>query len=178
MRVPVWVADWQYQCCGEAFTVGDAVAWQLAVDEEDWLGRALGDHAPAWAAALPVLGRMVSGAATGAVVGAGGLRVYVPGDDTDPAPGGDPAGVRRVRLLVEDHHAGVPEEVPATRGTVRAVRLVRLRYRLDEAGKVWLPVPGDVAVEHVHAAPHWPEEEVEGRGFAGFLVDLDVADGG
>lgn len=34
----VWVADWEMQCCGDAFRVGDLVNWHLSpADVEEWL---------------------------------------------------------------------------------------------------------------------------------------------
>jgi hypothetical protein len=37
MTLTIWVDDWQIQCCGETFTLGDVVSWHLlGVDPEDY----------------------------------------------------------------------------------------------------------------------------------------------
>ncbi len=37
MTLTVWVDDWQMQCCGESFAVGDVVSWTLLpADPEDF----------------------------------------------------------------------------------------------------------------------------------------------
>ncbi|WP_130337701.1 DUF6578 domain-containing protein [Streptomyces sp. BK022] len=37
MMLTVWVDDWQMQCCGEDFAVGDVVSWTLIeADPEDY----------------------------------------------------------------------------------------------------------------------------------------------
>jgi hypothetical protein len=36
-RKLVWVADWEMQCCGEPFAVGDHVTWRLSPCERDLL---------------------------------------------------------------------------------------------------------------------------------------------
>ena len=37
MTLTIWVDDWQIQCCGQSFTPGDVVSWQLLeVDPEDY----------------------------------------------------------------------------------------------------------------------------------------------
>ena len=42
MTVLVWVDAWQQQCCGDAFAVGDVVAWPLdETPDVHWLGAAL-----------------------------------------------------------------------------------------------------------------------------------------
>ncbi|MER5196977.1 DUF6578 domain-containing protein [Streptomyces sp. NPDC002755] len=39
MTLTIWVDDWQIQCCGEAFALGDVVSWNLLeVDPEDYAG--------------------------------------------------------------------------------------------------------------------------------------------
>jgi hypothetical protein len=42
MRATVWVDDWQMQCCGEAFSVGDRVSWRCAPVDGKWLTESLG----------------------------------------------------------------------------------------------------------------------------------------
>ncbi len=33
----VWVDDWQMQCCGAPFSVGDEVSWTLREPDTAWL---------------------------------------------------------------------------------------------------------------------------------------------
>jgi hypothetical protein len=40
----VWLADWEMECCGEPFAVGDYVQWPgKVVDRSDWLERLFSD---------------------------------------------------------------------------------------------------------------------------------------
>ncbi len=41
MNITVWVQDWQMQCCGEPFAVGDEVAWTLRGMDSEWLEEVL-----------------------------------------------------------------------------------------------------------------------------------------
>ena len=48
MQAVVWVADWEMQCCGDPFTVGHAVAWNLSpAASGEWLDAVLGEAAAA-----------------------------------------------------------------------------------------------------------------------------------
>ncbi|MFI1995628.1 DUF6578 domain-containing protein [Actinoplanes sp. NPDC020271] len=38
----IWVDDWQMQCCGEPFAVGDEVSWTLRAPDTEWLEPVLG----------------------------------------------------------------------------------------------------------------------------------------
>ncbi|WP_158610889.1 DUF6578 domain-containing protein [Micromonospora endolithica] len=42
MEIRVWVDDWQMQCCGEPFAVGDRVSWRLRDLDPEWPGLVLG----------------------------------------------------------------------------------------------------------------------------------------
>lgn len=46
MRLDVWVDQWQYDCCGDPFAVGDTVSWTLRPSDVDWLSAVLGYHRP------------------------------------------------------------------------------------------------------------------------------------
>jgi hypothetical protein len=46
MSLTVWVDDWQMQCCGERFSVGDVVPWTLLeVDPEEYAAVVGGERA-------------------------------------------------------------------------------------------------------------------------------------
>lgn len=42
MPLTVWVDDWQLQCCGDPFAIGDEVAWSLTTPHLEWLTSVLG----------------------------------------------------------------------------------------------------------------------------------------
>lgn len=42
MDALVWVDDWQFECCGEPFSVGNRVTWSLAKPDTEWLSTVLG----------------------------------------------------------------------------------------------------------------------------------------
>jgi hypothetical protein len=42
----VWVDDWQMQCCGDSFAVGDEVAWTVREVDAEWLQRVFGPDPP------------------------------------------------------------------------------------------------------------------------------------
>ncbi|MEI7055901.1 DUF6578 domain-containing protein [Nocardioides sp. CCNWLW239] len=44
MRVMIWVSDWQIECCGEPFAVGDRVSWDVRDPDMDWLKATVGDE--------------------------------------------------------------------------------------------------------------------------------------
>ena len=173
MQVSVWVADWQYQCCGEWFEVGSWVSWSLMVDD-GFLERALGSQAPARPVAVQVLASASADGTEGVVAGAaGGLRVFIDDGSERVHARGDNL---EVALIVEDHHGDVPETMPRTFGRVRRIRLARFGYEFDLDERAWSPRPDDASLEDVTEADRWPPPELQGRRFAGFLVDLDVED--
>ncbi len=44
----VWVQDWQIQCCGDPFTLGQRVSWTLSGElDRDYLASVLGEEAAA-----------------------------------------------------------------------------------------------------------------------------------
>lgn len=40
----VWVAAWQFQCCGQKFGVGDTVTWGLVPERSSHLGALIGSR--------------------------------------------------------------------------------------------------------------------------------------
>ena len=108
----VWMADWQLQCCGTSFSVGETVEWTLApVDDpdtvplpwgvklaatvthsEDHHGLLLPDDAPRMAGTVATIravhGRSGSGAVTTVVASANGWEP-------------DHAGARFLGYLIE-----------------------------------------------------------------------------
>ncbi|MGQ0573339.1 MAG: DUF6578 domain-containing protein [Pseudonocardia sp.] len=165
--VPVWLAGWQHECCGEPFAVGDAVRWLLTAADGPFLARVLGPLMPQWSAELPVRGSVTSGSMTFPVLGLGDLAVV-----GEPGPGAR----RTVGLLAEEHHDRVPPDSPTTAGRVRSIRVVRWRYEPDPDEHGLRPVAGSATVEQMHASDRWPRP-VGDSSFHGFLVELDVRTG-
>jgi hypothetical protein len=44
VEIKVWMDDWQMQCCGEPFAVGDEVSWTLRDPDTEWLALVLGSE--------------------------------------------------------------------------------------------------------------------------------------
>lgn len=173
VRVVVSVEDWQFQCCGDDFAIGDTVSWRLVGGDDDWVATTLGDHAPPPVGRLPVIGQLAGDMGAGTVVGIGDLRVFLADRGQEPAV---EQADRWVGQLSEDHHVvGAPEDLPLTTAVVSRIRLVRVGYHDDPVQQAQVPTPGTATTEDVDPAPRWPEERVAGRRFIGFLVDLDVS---
>ncbi len=110
MLLPVLVESWQLGCCGETFTVGDQVSWGLAFRPDD----------PTWPAPVELITELDAEANrpehSPIVLTSGPLTLYWSAPD-------DHAGPLRIRgIVVEDHHAGVPEDGVRVEGTVRRIR--------------------------------------------------------
>jgi hypothetical protein len=42
VEIRVWVDNWQMQCCGDPFAVGDEVSWKLQDRDSEWLEAIIG----------------------------------------------------------------------------------------------------------------------------------------
>ncbi|MEV5544296.1 DUF6578 domain-containing protein [Saccharopolyspora shandongensis] len=130
MAIRVWVDDWQMQCCGTAFRIGDKVAWTLdAKDRTDEITELVGQDIGA-----PV-------------------------------------------THVEEHHGGLPEDAPTTRGVVTAIQAVfcRSEPRPDGEKNMRYPVPGSGRLLWLHEADGSEDESADdAEHFRGYIVDLDV----
>lgn len=190
----VFYADWQMECCGTPFSVGDEVTWPLLLDEGGeslgggWSGLLGSITAPVETvredgAEIRVLraddGLVAAlhadpedrpegdGAGARARAGAGA------GADTWTGPGGRGAGPgpgRRVTvsglLTVERHGARWPE----TTGTVRTIHLVHQDFAEIAPGSLTRePLPASRSLEAVDRSPKW-----FGEGRAGVLTELYV----
>jgi hypothetical protein len=154
MVVPVFYSAWQYECCGEPFSIDDAVEWPLIVVlgadtwmPESWTVEA--DLTPATS------GRT-------AAVQLGPIMAYA--SDAAAASG------RQRLMFYEDHHGGVPEDVPPARGLVRRIRVVRVNHRDGQ------PVRGSAEARDVTTVPDVfaPDSGSDHRSEVGLLLDLDV----
>jgi hypothetical protein len=118
-RLPVFVASWQIECCWEPPAVGDVIAWHLAFVEEsdqpeparrgrvqlDVTASLFGDQGE------PLEGRWAL------QLDAPLMSLYW------MAPRRAVGPQRLVGYLHEDHHAEVPETLPATFGIVRRIQV-------------------------------------------------------
>lgn len=161
----VFYEDWQMECCGTPFSVGDEVGWPLLLSEREPLGGSWHDQ----------LTKVVGPVESGVLRDENGLVVAVPRRTGDR--------VRLVGLLTVETHGA---ELPETRGRVRAVQVLTQGYARPEAGDgPWEPVPGERWLEAVESCPKWFGDEDAGKGpdgrarrhrGAGAVATLEVPD--
>ncbi|MEU1314353.1 DUF6578 domain-containing protein [Streptomyces tibetensis] len=176
----VYYADWQVECCGTPFSVGDEVSWPLLlVDPGTVLGGGWHDQLTEVAGPVEDVGgvRMVREES--------GLPVALGADpdaeeDLRPEPGGR---TRSAGLLsVERHGAKWPE----AGGLVRAVQVLTQTWTETVPGsRSYEPVAGERGLRPVDRCPKWfketeAERAADGRGRrsreSGLMVTLDVPD--
>jgi hypothetical protein len=163
---PVVVDAWQHDCCGAPFAVGDHVDWKLILREES-------TTVPADELA-PIEARVDR-----VIEGPGGSATIIVTDDglcavwAGPRPSGE---VLVTGAFAEDHHGGVPDDLPSTRGTVRRIRLLARRYRRSGEGNPCV-LSREVETTDVTGVsgmlPGGPPAENASL-VTGILVDLDV----
>ncbi|NDL60378.1 DUF6578 domain-containing protein [Phytoactinopolyspora mesophila] len=75
----------------------------------------------------------------------------------------------------EEHHGGLPDDAPITRGDVTGIFHVRCAYteQPDGTGTMLVPVPGSAEVTEVRYADGWADGAGD-REFMGYVVDLEV----
>lgn len=79
---------------------------------------------------------------------------------------------------VEEHHGGLPDDLPPTEGTVRRITSAFCRYAPGTGqGKerILSPVPGTTVLRKVSKATGWEPKSPDLR-FIGYIVELDVAE--
>ncbi|MFJ8779143.1 DUF6578 domain-containing protein [Streptomyces sp. NPDC102476] len=159
----VFYADWQMECCGTPFSVGDEVAWPLLLRAEaDVLGGG-------WRGQLTELAGPVEQGAERVLRDRDGLVVGV--GEIAAAPGGTD---RLVGLLTVETHGG---RLPEVCGRVRCVQVVTQEYGETEPGsRTWEPLPGRRSLRSVDASPKWFAGGGGPRSEAGLMVTLEVPD--
>ncbi|MET7731519.1 DUF6578 domain-containing protein [Streptomyces sp. NPDC005402] len=159
----VFYADWQMECCGTPFSVGEDVGWPLLFRAAgDVLGGGWHDQLTELAGPLEQGAGPVLRDRSGLVVGVG---------ESAAAPG-DSAPL--VGLLTVETHGG---RLPEVRGRVRSVQVVTQEYGETEAGsRTWEPVPGRRSLRSVDASPKWFADGGGARSEAGTVVTLEVPD--
>ncbi|CAM5525688.1 DUF6578 domain-containing protein [Streptomyces purpurascens] len=159
----VFYADWQMECCGTPFSVGDEVSWPLLLlDADDVYGGGWHDQLTKVA---------------GPVEQVGGVRVVREETGLTVALGGEPGGwIRSVGLLsVERHGASWPQVA----GRVRAVQVLSQGYAESPPGsRSWEPVPGERGLRLVEQCPKWFADDAAEQGRrrreSGVVVTLEV----
>lgn len=127
MAIRTWVYDWQMQCCGTAFRIGDEVSWTLAPENRT-------------EELTELVGQDIGAPVTHA----------------------------------EEHHGGLPEDAPTTRGVVTTIHAVFCRSEPRLGGERH-PVPGSGRLLWLHEADGSEDELANGaEHFRGYIVDLDV----
>lgn len=174
IEVPVFVSEWQQCCCGRAFALGGQVEWTLELGDaaDAWLPDGLavsltvdvGSHSAPWQERFPTVIRR------GELVAYWRAPIRVERD-------------ARVRgIFFEEHHGGVPDDLAATRGTVRRIRALWAPKQTRDEGRtrIYEPTHGMLDLREVASS-----EDDEGGGrerpapnytFDGWLIDLAVED--
>ncbi|WP_274557769.1 DUF6578 domain-containing protein [Streptomyces spiramyceticus] len=157
--------DWQMECCGEPFSVGDEVRWQLALRTPEE-----GADAATWGDSFSEL----EPAGSGLVRGPGATALWTSGERIPARP---------VGLLTVEAHGPGPHDVPETVGTVRSIQVVTEGYAETHAGsRTYAPVAGERWLREVDTCPKWfanePGQARRGRGYrrdeTGVLVTLET----
>jgi len=153
----VFYANWQMECCGTPFSVGDEVSWPLLLDDgyDDWTNELSKIAGPVEVLRDEEDGE--DGEGDGGVIRAlrtdDGVTAALNGDLADGS-GLDPdQWVRRVGLLTVERHSA---EWPETVGRVRAIHLVHQVYEETGPGsRSFRQVPGERSLEAVDNCPKW-----------------------
>ncbi|WP_086825189.1 DUF6578 domain-containing protein [Allokutzneria sp. NRRL B-24872] len=162
--VPVLIEDWQYECCGDPFKIGDRVTWQLCYfnDRPEFLSPPDQMRLSLGVDAIPD--------GPGAHLSSGELHVLWP----DPSTKDGLAEI--VGVLHEERHS--TPAVPATTGFVRRIRQMSVQHRNDPGTPTWHRVPGTETFTELwesEAISPTPAQREAGRWGVGMLVDLEVS---
>jgi len=158
----VFYADWQMECCGKPFRLGEEVSWPLMLhDSGDVLGGGWDDQVS------KVVGEVETARGVKVLREETGLVVALPGD-----------GIRLVGLLAVERHGS---QWPQVTGRVRGIQVLTQAYAERPPGLgSWEPVPGERSLRPVDTCPKWfkdtgPDSRGRRRMEAGVLVTLEVA---
>lgn len=77
----------------------------------------------------------------------------------------------------EEHHGGIPEDSPETRGKVLRIQVALCRVGLEPGDpRARMPLEGTGTLHDVDAADGW-DAAPEGLTFYGYVVDIEPAQG-
>lgn len=171
------VEEWQQACCGRPFAVGEHVKWRLGLDTDNSLELPDGLLRTTNVVAGP-MGTKWEGRHR-ALVRVGGLTAewYAPSPEQ---------GAVTVRgYFTEDHHDGVPSDVPETVGKVMRMHVAYklsapLPSRTPDAGRddgMTRLVPVESSLQATERPPAAEALRVAAGArwsYTGWLVDLEV----
>ncbi|MEV5439499.1 DUF6578 domain-containing protein [Streptomyces sp. NPDC052682] len=151
----VFYEDWQMECCGRSFSVGEEVRWPVLLDDAD-----------------DVLGGGWDDALT-SIAGPAVVRLEVPAGD----------GSRHAGLLRVERHGDTWPELRGRVRAVQVV--IQAYDRTPPGSSCWQPVPGQRRLRPVERCPKWfsaPAPEAPAAGGerrwsqAGAMATLEVPD--
>ncbi|MFE9770379.1 DUF6578 domain-containing protein [Streptomyces sp. NPDC005931] len=153
----VFYDNWQMECCGEPFAVGDEVSWPLLLSgADDVLGGGWRDQLTKITGPVEALTdgvgvmRLVRDEYGPTVALSGGSCDDEPGEWDEVGPGGR---IRAVGLLKVEQHSGA---WPETEGRVRAVQLLTQVFTETAPGsRAFEPVARERSLRPVERCPKW-----------------------
>lgn len=164
----MFVQDWQLECCGDPFAVGDRVEWTLQF---------LTQETNTTPAEFFITGRPECAAAAHAGDCTPGFVATLDHALSVWMPVEEPPDVALRGFLMEEHHGGVPNDLTPVLGVVRRIRLVTQRYK-NLGGKTWAPASSIAEYRELTASPdsfHRGLERHPTQVDIGLLIDLEVA---
>jgi hypothetical protein len=177
VRIPVFVASWQIECCWEPPALGDLIAWHLAfVEESEQVDFRRGlvqleVTASSFDTPEPFEGRWA-------------LQLDAPLLSLYWMAARRAVGLQRLTGLIhEDHHAEVPETLPATYGIVRRIQVEECTFVSSASdATTWVPASVAPTYRDVKVSPKWFRHGsltgAETRSETGVLVEIDVVEQG
>jgi hypothetical protein len=173
--LPVFVASWQIECCGEPFALDQVVRWRLLFSEAGRWHSAPHEHEVTLTGqAEPFVWEFGEQDRTDVRLSVGSAVLYW------SAPEVVAGAVSVTGAVHEDHHAGVPGDFPATTGRVRRIRVESRDFREDPPhSREWVYAGPSASYRDVSTSPTWfadlTGDAVRRRSETGVLVDLEVA---
>ncbi|WP_406329389.1 DUF6578 domain-containing protein [Streptomyces sp. NBC_00203] len=165
----VFYEDWQMECCGTPFSVGEEVSWPLLLmDADEVLGGDWCDELSRMTGPVELVRDEYEGVIM-TLRAHDGLTAALNGDPVDEPDTVPEQGIRTAGLLTVERHSG---EWPETTGRVRAIHLVHQEFAESVPGsRTFEPVPGSRSLRAVDSCPKW-----FGPGPCGALAELEVPD--
>lgn len=178
MLLPVFVSSWQIECCGERFAVDQMVRWQLLFTEAGGWGDEPPEHeVTVTGQAEPFVWELGEQDRADVRLRVGAAVLYW------SAPEELVGAVTAIGTVHEDHHAGVPEDFPATMGRVRRIRVESRDFtEVLPRSREWVCAGPSASYRDVSTSPTRFDDltatgdAVRRRSETGLLVDLEVSD--